>query len=184
MTTAHAHDLENPYRDVLTYDPETGVVSYRDTGEQLPVRVNNNNPHTVVNRVKENLRPLVISLQTGKWPKRGDYRFIGEDVTDLRWVNFIPALTKGGRYCPHCRTIKAPEEFTKSRANKSGYGGYCLKCNAAKVAEYTSTPDRCSICGPAATGVCPSCLRGAKAFRNDPKALVKMARYLMDGGAL
>ena len=48
---------------------------------------------------------------------------LGKQVRDLSWV------PEGFRWCPNCRQAVAHEQFVRSSATRSGFGGRCKACH-------------------------------------------------------
>lgn len=124
VTPEHLHLL-------FQYDPNTGQILRLRT--MRPVGLQNKHAGQVTLEIDErriNARKVVIALMTGRWPNSHEYRFIGEDPKDLRWVNFLRIKDEhGNRRCNSCGQMKPPSNFAKSGRGSRSYCGHCYECH-------------------------------------------------------
>ena len=111
-------------KSIFGYNADTGVLTRLSNMKSCGVTTKSRQyPFIRLNNRKFNARRVVILLQTGKWPDRHEYKFIGEDPRDLRWCNFVKRIDGNNRLCSMCGEFKPIGSFSTN--------SYCAPCSRA-----------------------------------------------------
>lgn len=115
----------------FVYNPELGTIT--PIGQTKAVQIS---PRTRGSWVgfsyagqQYNARSVAIALHTGVWPERYEYKFMGEQPTDLRWSNFCRRVDGDNRRCLTCgKMLPADKFYIKTAGGKGTHSSYCKPC--------------------------------------------------------